>query len=76
MADPASAIHNKLFHCDWKEWDSYTNKDFRKLQRRKVKRKFDRVSREEIEAGIDEGEMDGYGKYDESDLMERDMFFD
>lgn len=73
MADSASTIHNKIFHGDWKEW--YGNRDFLKLQRRRVKRRFDRVSREEVEAGLDDGAVDGYGKYDDID-MERDMFFD
>lgn len=73
MADSTSAVHNKIFHGDWKEW--YGNRDFLKLQRRRVKRRFGRVSREEITEGIDEGELTGYGKYDESDLLGRDMFF-
>lgn len=73
MADSASAVYQKIMNGNWEEW---VGNSYCKLKRRKVKRKFARVSREEITEGIDEGEETGYGKYDEGDLCERDMFFD
>lgn len=76
MGDSASAVHNKIMKNGWMEWGGGRHVDFRKLYRRRVKRKFERVSREEIIEGVDEGEQNGYGKYDEGDLCERDMFFD
>lgn len=72
MADSASAVHNKIFHGNWKEW--YGNRDFLKLQRRRVKRRFERVSRVEVEAGLDDCVEGPYGSMDEGD--EREMFFD
>lgn len=74
MADSTNTVHSKIFHGNWKEW--YGNREFLKLQRRRVKRRFAKVSREEVEAGLDDGAVDGFGKYDEGDLCERDMFFD
>lgn len=73
MADSTNSIYQKIMKGNWEEW---VGNGYCKLKRRKVKRKFNRVSREEIGAGIDDGEADGYGKYDESDLCERNMFFD
>ncbi len=71
----ANTIHHKILHCDWKEW--YGNREFRDRQRRKVKRKFSRVSREEIGAGVDDGEWDWYGRYDQGPIEGRgEMFFD
>lgn len=77
MGGAANTIHHKIFHGGWKEWGGWENKDFRNIQRRRVKRKFAQVSREEIEAGVDEGEWDWYGRYDQGPIEGRgEMFFD
>lgn len=72
MADSTSTIYKRIL-WSWRNWHNPTIK---RKYGRKCKRKFSRVSREEIEAGLDDGAVDGYGKYDEGDLGGDYMFFD
>lgn len=70
MADSTNTIYQKIMYGNWEEW---TGNVYCKVKRRHVKRKFNRVSREEVEEGLDDCVEGPYGSMDEGDG--REMFF-